>query len=87
MDGLRVAMRRSILQRRVPILVSVLSAGLALMPLARVRGKADSEPQTPTALAMLWGLCGPADRRAAPAKFRVPARHGWCRMARRGVSR
>jgi len=48
--------RRGSLERLVPILMTALSAGLALVPLALAGGKPGSELETPMAVVMLWGL-------------------------------
>jgi len=52
----KVAVRRGALERLVPILMTALSAGLALVPLALASGQPGSELQTPMALVILWGL-------------------------------
>jgi Cu/Ag efflux pump CusA len=48
--------RRAALERLAPILMTALSAGLALVPLALAGGEPGSELQTPMAIVMLWGL-------------------------------
>jgi CzcA family heavy metal efflux pump len=52
----RDAVRRGALERLVPILMTALSAGLALVPLALAGGQPGSELQTPMAIVILWGL-------------------------------
>jgi CzcA family heavy metal efflux pump len=52
----RTAVRRAALERLAPILMTALSAGLALVPLALAGGEPGSELQTPMAIVMLWGL-------------------------------
>jgi Cu/Ag efflux pump CusA len=44
------------MERLAPILMTALSAGLALVPLALAGGQPGSELQTPLAIVMLWGL-------------------------------
>ena len=56
MSDFRAAVRRGSLERLVPILMTALSAGLALVPLALAGGKPGSELETPMAVVMLWGL-------------------------------
>ena len=56
MTDLAAAVRRAALERLAPILMTALSAGLALVPLALAGGEPGSELQTPMAIVILWGL-------------------------------
>jgi Cu/Ag efflux pump CusA len=56
MTDFQAAVRRGALERLAPILMTALSAGLALIPLALAGGEPGSELQTPMAIVMLWGL-------------------------------
>jgi CzcA family heavy metal efflux pump len=53
---LREAVRRGAMERLVPILMTALAAGLALIPLAVGGGKPGNEIQTPIAIVILFGL-------------------------------
>src|SRR5207253_1512222 len=52
----RVAVERGARERLVPILMTAMAAGLALIPLAIGGGKTGSEIQTPMAIVILCGL-------------------------------
>jgi Cu/Ag efflux pump CusA len=53
---LRQAVERGARERLVPILMTAMAAGLALVPLALGEGRAGSEIQTPMAIVILCGL-------------------------------
>ncbi len=50
------AVRRAAIERLIPILMTALAAGLALVPLALSAGQPGSEIQAPMAVVILWGL-------------------------------
>jgi Cu/Ag efflux pump CusA len=52
----RAAVERGAHERVVPILMTAMAAGLALIPLALAGGKTGSEIQTPMAIVILCGL-------------------------------
>jgi Cu/Ag efflux pump CusA len=52
----REAVERGAHERLVPILMTAMAAGLALIPLALGGGKSGSEIQTPMAIVILCGL-------------------------------
>ena len=53
---LREAVARASEERLVPILMTALAAGLALVPLALAMGEPGSEIQAPMAIVILFGL-------------------------------
>jgi Cu/Ag efflux pump CusA len=55
-SDLRQAVERGAAERLVPILMTAMAAGLALVPLALGGGKTGSEIQTPMAIVILCGL-------------------------------
>ena len=55
-DDAREAVLRGAMERVLPILMTALSAGLALVPLALAGGLPGSEIQTPMAIVILFGL-------------------------------
>ena len=52
----REAVQRGAEERLIPILMTAMAAGLALIPLAMAAGEAGSEIQTPMAIVILCGL-------------------------------
>ncbi len=52
----REAVERGARERLIPILMTAMAAGLALIPLALGAGKSGSEIQTPMAIVILCGL-------------------------------
>jgi CzcA family heavy metal efflux pump len=76
---LREAVHRGAMERLSPILMTALSAGLALIPLALASGKPGSEIQSPMAIVILFGLL----TSTALNMFVVPALY--LRFGSRGV--
>ena len=56
MTDFREAVERGAHERLIPILMTAMAAGLALIPLALGGGKTGSEIQTPMAIVILCGL-------------------------------
>jgi Cu/Ag efflux pump CusA len=77
------AVRRGAEERLVPILMTAISAGLALVPLAIAMGKPGSEIQAPMAVVILCGLTSSTvlNMLVLPAIYLKVTRDGW------GVSR
>jgi Cu/Ag efflux pump CusA len=55
-SSFRDAVERAAQERLVPILMTAMAAGLALIPLALSAGESGSEIQTPMAIVILCGL-------------------------------
>jgi Cu/Ag efflux pump CusA len=77
------AVRRGAEERLVPILMTAISAGLALVPLAIAMGEPGSEIQAPMAIVILCGLTSSTvlNMLVLPAIYLKVTRDGW------GVSR
>ena len=56
MTSFRDAVERGAHERLVPILMTAMAAGLALIPLAMAAGESGSEIETPMAIVILCGL-------------------------------
>ena len=55
-DNVFDAVHRAAIERLIPILMTALATGLALVPLAMSAGQPGSEIQAPMAVVILWGL-------------------------------
>lgn len=73
------AVRRGSEQRLVPILMTAISAGLALLPLAIALGEPGSEIQAPMAIVILCGLTSSTvlNMLVLPALYLKVTRDGW----------
>jgi CzcA family heavy metal efflux pump len=73
------AVRRGAEERLVPILMTAISAGLALVPLALAMGKPGSEIQAPMAIVILCGLTSSTvlNMLVLPAVYLKVTRDGW----------
>lgn len=71
--------RRGAEERLVPILMTAISAGLALVPLAIAMGEPGSEIQAPMAIVILCGLTSSTvlNMLVLPAVYLKVTRDGW----------
>ena len=78
-SDLAVAVRRGAEERLVPILMTAISAGLALVPLAIAMGEPGSEIQAPMAIVILCGLTSSTvlNMLVLPAIYLKVKRDGW----------
>lgn len=78
---LETAVRRASEERLVPILMTALAAGLALVPLALAMGQPGSEIQAPMAVVILCGLATSTalNMLVLPAIYLKIVQHGWMR--------
>lgn len=78
-DDLAEAVRRGAVERLVPILMTAISAGLALVPLAIAMGEPGSEIQAPMAIVILCGLTSSTmlNMLVLPAIYLKVTRDGW----------
>lgn len=78
---LEAAVRRASEERLVPILMTALAAGLALVPLALAMGEPGSEIQAPMAVVILCGLASSTalNMLVLPAIYLEVAQHRWRR--------
>jgi Cu/Ag efflux pump CusA len=78
---LETAVRRAAEERLVPILMTALAAGLALVPLAIAMGEPGSEIQAPMAIVILCGLASSTalNMLVLPAIYLRLAQGGWRR--------
>ncbi len=76
---LEAAVRQAAEERLVPILMTALAAGLALVPLALAMGEPGSEIQAPMAIVILCGLASSTalNMLVLPAIYLRVAAHGW----------
>jgi Cu/Ag efflux pump CusA len=76
---LTVAVQRAAEERLVPILMTALAAGLALVPLALSMGEPGSEIQAPMAVVILCGLASSTalNMLVLPALYLRLAQGGW----------
>jgi Cu/Ag efflux pump CusA len=76
---LEIAVRRASEERLVPILMTALAAGLALVPLALAMGEPGSEIQAPMAIVILCGLASSTalNMLVLPAIYLRIVKHGW----------
>lgn len=79
---LETAVRRAAEERLVPILMTAIAAGLALVPLALAMGKPGSEIQAPMAIVILCGLASSTalNMLVLPAVYLQAARAGVARQ-------
>ena len=78
-SDLAEAVRRGAEERLVPILMTAISAGLALVPLAIAMGEPGSEIQAPMAIVILCGLTSSTvlNMLVLPAIYLKVTRDGW----------
>jgi CzcA family heavy metal efflux pump len=78
-SDLAEAVRRGAVERLVPILMTAISAGLALVPLAIAMGEPGSEIQAPMAIVILCGLASSTvlNMLVLPAIYLKVTRDGW----------
>ena len=76
---LETAVRRAAEERLVPILMTALAAGLALVPLVLAMGEPGSEIQAPMAVVILCGLASSTalNMLVLPAIYLRVVQHGW----------
>lgn len=77
--NIEAAVRRAAEERLVPILMTALAAGLALVPLALAMGEPGSEIQAPMAVVILCGLASSTalNMLVLPPIYLQVVRHGW----------
>jgi len=83
------AVRRGAEERLVPILMTAISAGLALVPLAIATGEPGSEIQAPMAIVILCGLASSTvlNMLVLPAIYLKVTRDGWGFAGLRAIAR